>query len=198
MKAEKIDLQINDNNDWIIWGRLVTFTKPSNKHVDNLCTKHPLCIRYESLKLMTIHILVLCNSLADKSPTFQRNIVPLFSIWQAVSSFIQKPVPIYKITGQQNPNTQYSESHKSNMVCITVQFTFNSDKWKASEQTCHSPQYHVTTLFPPDYLGLPRGDGIQHLLLLQPRLHLGLDQLIRDGIQSCCSGTNCCCYCCCY
>lgn len=132
-----------------------------------MCIKYPLCIRYEFLKLISIHILVLCNSLADKIPTFQRNIVPLFSIWQTKSApSTEMPVPIYKIRGHQDPNTQYSESHKSNMISITVQFTFNSDKWNASEPTCHSPQYHVTTLFLPDYLGLPHGDGIQHPLLL--------------------------------
>jgi len=38
------------------------------------------------------------------------------------------PVTTYKITGHKNPTTQDSESHKSNMICITALFTFSSDK----------------------------------------------------------------------
>lgn len=51
-----------------------------------MCVQNMWCIRYKSLKLMTIHILILCNGLAVTIPTFQRNMVPLFSIQKTESS----------------------------------------------------------------------------------------------------------------
>jgi len=147
MKAEKTDLQVNDNNDWIIWGRLVIFTKPSNKHVDNLCTKHPLCIRYESLKLMTSHILVLCNSLVDKTPTFQRNIVPLFSIRQTDSQQLH-PKCQYLSTRLQDTKIRIHNTLKAiNLIWSVSQCSLLSIQ--ISEMHLNQHVTYPNTMWPP-------------------------------------------------
>lgn len=96
---------------------------------------------------MIIHILVLCNSLADKIPTFQRNTVPLFSIWQTESQQLH-PKCQYLSTKLQDTKIRIHNTLKAiNLIWSVLQCSLLSIQ--ISEMHLNQHVTHPNTMWPP-------------------------------------------------
>jgi hypothetical protein len=107
---------------------------------------------------MTIHILVLCNSLAGKIPTFQRNIVPLFSIRKTKSQQLH-PKCQYRSTKLQNTKIRIHNTLKAtNIIWSVLQCSLLSIQ--ISEMHLNQHVTHPNTMWPPCSCWIIWGDAM--------------------------------------
>jgi hypothetical protein len=119
------------------------------RHLINMwtiCVQNMQCIRYKSRKVMTIHIVVLCNGLADEASTFQRNMVPLFSIRKTESSGSSKIQ--YLSTKLQDTKTQKHNALKAtHPISVVLQCSLLSIH--ITDMHLKQQVTHPNTMWPP-------------------------------------------------